>query len=56
MQAVGCRSADTQGIAKHHAKWQPVSAVGFEYDPYNKLRHTDYWFETDGKLLTRPSC
>lgn len=21
--------------------------MAFEYDPYNKLRHTKYWFETD---------
>jgi DNA-directed RNA polymerase II subunit RPB3 len=21
--------------------------VSFEYDPYNKLRHTSHWFETD---------
>lgn len=41
----------SQGIAKYHAKWQPLTAVGYEYDPYNKLRHTTYWFEKDGKLL-----
>ena len=34
-----------QGKALEHAKWSPVSAVGFEYDPYNKMRHTDLWFE-----------
>ena len=26
-----------------------MSACAFEYDPYNKLRHTDYWYEDDVK-------
>lgn len=43
----------SQGISKHHAKWSPLSAVSYEYDPHNKLKHTSYWFEVDGKLTSR---
>ncbi|TGZ85639.1 insert subdomain of RNA polymerase alpha subunit [Ascodesmis nigricans] len=44
-----------KGIAKEHAKWSPVSAVAFEYDPHNKLRHTSYWYEEDAKAEWPPS-
>lgn len=46
-QAIHMRCIAKKGIAKEHAKWAPSAAIGFEYDPANKLHHLDYWFEED---------
>ena len=48
-QAIHMRCIAKKGIAKEHAKWAPSAAIGFEYDPANKLHHLDYWHETDPK-------
>lgn len=48
-QSINMRCIATKGIAKEHAKWAPSAAIGFEYDPANKLRHLDYWYEEDPK-------
>ncbi|KAF2497838.1 insert subdomain of RNA polymerase alpha subunit [Lophium mytilinum] len=48
-QSIKMKCVAKKGIAKEHAKWAPSAAIGFEYDPNNKLRHLDYWFEEDPK-------
>ena len=49
-QEIKMKCVAKKGIAKEHAKWAPTSAVGFEYDPHNNLKHLDYWYENDAKL------
>jgi DNA-directed RNA polymerase II subunit RPB3 len=38
-----------KGIAIEHAKWAAPAAIGFEYDPHNKLHHMDMWYENDAE-------
>jgi len=46
-QAISMKCIAKKGIAKEHAKWAPSAAIGFEYDPANKLHHLDLWYEGD---------
>ena len=48
-QEIKLKCIAKKGIAKEHAKWAPSSAIGFEYDPHNKLHHLDMWYEQDAK-------
>ncbi|OIR57356.1 MAG: RNA polymerase II subunit 3 [Amphiamblys sp. WSBS2006] len=44
-----------KGIGKEHAKWSPVTAVGFEYDPLNILQHTKLRAEESAEREWPPS-
>jgi len=54
-QEIKVKCIAKKGVAKEHAKWSPCAAVAFEYDPFNKLKHTHYWIEEDEKKEWPPS-
>lgn len=43
-QSLKVKAIVRKGIAKTHAKWCPVTAVGFEYDKENRKRDTELWY------------
>jgi DNA-directed RNA polymerase II subunit RPB3 len=40
-QQVQMRLKANRGTGKEHAKWSPCTAIAYEYDPNNHLKHVD---------------